>query len=92
MQRVVIDTEPSSIRDFIGKLAIGADGVELELHGRVVCRVFPAGAEDVDPEALVRQRWDLIRKAQQRTKDLSAREVENEIRIAIEEVRARARG
>jgi hypothetical protein len=89
MQRVVIDKEPSSIRDFIGNLAIGADGVELELHGRVVCRVFPAAADDLDPEALVRHRWDLIHKAQQRTRDLSAREIENEIRTAIEEVRAR---
>ena len=90
VKRVSLDAEKPEVRRFIRNLPIEADGVELELNGRVVCKVVPSlHFSEAEKEALVRERWELIRRAQRRAKGLPPKIIEREVQEAVDEVRGR---
>ena len=92
MKRISLDTETAEVRQFIRKLPLDTDGVELEMNGRVVCKVIPSlHFSESEKEALVRERWQLIRRAQRRNKGVPAKIIEREVLSAVDEVRRRTK-
>lgn len=92
MKRVTLDSESPAIRKFIGELPMDAAGVELELNGRIICRVVPPSMSPAtEKAALIQERWELIRQVQERTHSLSATAIDGQIEQAVDEVRSRNR-
>jgi hypothetical protein len=92
MKRVSLDRQPPAIKKFIRKLPIQSEGVELELDGAVICRVFPStGISESQKQALVKDRWQIIRRAQKRNRRVPTEVLEREVQASVEEVRRRKR-
>jgi hypothetical protein len=92
MNRICLDSESADIKRFIHKLPIAGEGVELELNGKIVCKVIPSTMfSDAEKKSLVENRWKIIQRAQKRTKGLPPKVIEREIERAIDEVRQRKR-
>jgi hypothetical protein len=92
MTRVNLNNAAPAVTEFLSALAIAGEGVELELNGRVLCKVMPPSGVPIDEmKALVDERWQLIHAAQRRTKGVSHQVLEREISDAVEEVRSRRR-
>lgn len=90
MQRVNLDSASAAIKKFVASLPIESEGVELELDGRVVCKVVgPHRLTESERDDVMRDGLRLMRKAQQRNKGVSARAVEREVREVVDEVRRR---
>jgi hypothetical protein len=92
MNRVCLDSESPDIKRFIRRLPISREGVELELNGKVVCKVIPSVVlTDAEKQALVEDRWKIIQRVQKRTKGLPPKVIERDIEQAIDKVRQRKR-
>ena len=92
MKRVNLNGAAPAVKQFVSTLAADADGVELELDGRVLCRLVPpAQLTEAEKKALVEERWQLIRKARLRNRGVPATVIAKEVRDAVEEVRRRHR-
>ncbi len=92
MKRVSLDTQTAEIQQFITQLPLDFEGVEIELHGRALCKVIPSiQFAEAEKESLVRERWELIRRAQERNKGVPAKVIERDVLDAVEEVRQRQR-
>jgi hypothetical protein len=90
MRRINVDRVQPAVKDFLRNLPVEQDGVELELGGRVICKVIPAlQFSEAEKKALMKERWRLVRKAQERNKGVPARVIEREVREAVDEVRRR---
>lgn len=88
MQRISLDAADEAVKKFLRALPLDQDGVELELNGRLLCKIVPAAQlSAAEKEALVEERWRLIRRARERSKHVPASVVEREIDEAIDEVR-----
>jgi hypothetical protein len=88
VKRVNVDGADAAVRKFLKSIALGADGVELELNGKVIGKLLPPFAfSEADKKALVEQRWKLIRQAQIRNRGVPSRIIEREIREAVDQVR-----
>ncbi len=93
MKRLSLDAAPPAVREFVASLPLDPDGVELEMNGHIVCKVLgPSHLLDAEKQALIKERWELIRRAQVRNKGVPARVLEREVQDAVEEVRRRRRG
>jgi hypothetical protein len=92
MTRVKIDDAPHAVKHFISTMAVKSEGIELELNGRIVCRLYPpAQLSEEEKKALIDQRWHLIRQAQHRNRGVPALKIQREVRKAVEKVRRRQR-
>jgi hypothetical protein len=90
VQRVRLDSEPPAVKEFLRTLNVGNDGVELEIAGQVICKVIPAlKFSEAEKAALLKERWEMIRKARQRNKSVPANVIEREVREAVDDVRKR---
>ena len=79
MSRINLDKESPDVRQFIQNLLV-EEGVDLEINGRVVCRVIPsAHLSDAEKERLIRDRWALIHRAQERNRNVPADVLEREV-------------
>jgi hypothetical protein len=88
VKRINLDRAGRAVRNFVSKLPIEHDGVELELNGQVICKVVPVlQYSDAEKKALIEERRKLIRQAQQRNRGVPARVIAQEIRQAVEQVR-----
>ncbi len=90
MNKVCLDAESPEIKRFVRKLPIARGGIELELNGRIICKVVPSTVfSDAEKQALVEDRWKIIQRVQKRTKGLPPKVIEREIEQAVDEVRRR---
>jgi hypothetical protein len=90
MKRVNLDNADAAVRKFLKSIAMGKDGVELELNGQVIGKLLPPFTfSDAEKKALLEQRWQVIRQAQKRNRGVPGRVIEREVREAVEEVRRR---
>jgi hypothetical protein len=88
MTHISLDRENELVKQFIRSLPIESEGVALELEGRVICKVMPpvAGNEKL---ALIDRGRELVRRARERNQGVPARELEREVKKAVDEVRQR---
>jgi hypothetical protein len=92
MKRIILDQATPAIREFVRRLPIGRNGVELELAGRVIGKLVPpSSAAETDKAKLIARGRALVAKARARNKGISAATVEREIREAVDAVRGRQR-
>ena len=90
MKRLNLDHDERSLKEFVRALPLQHEGIELELDGRIVCKIVPPlQFSEAEKKALVEERWQLIRQAQERNKGVPARIIEREIREAVEAVRCK---
>lgn len=88
MPRISLDKEPPDVQRFIQNLAAEGEGVDLEINGQVVCRLIPsAHLTDAEKERLVRDRWALMHRAQERNRNVATDVLEREVLEAVDEVR-----
>ena len=86
---ISLDRENDLVKQFVRSLPIEADGVALELDGRVVCKVVPAFSE-TDTQRLIARGRELVRRARERNRGVPARVIECEVQEAVKEVRRRS--
>jgi hypothetical protein len=92
MKRVNLDQAQPAVKRFVRDLQIGAEGVELELDGKVVCEVVPPQTiSPAERAALLLRGRELAQRARARNKGVRARVIEREVQQAVDEVRGRKR-
>jgi hypothetical protein len=92
MKRVKLDKADRSVQRFFRSLPEDQDGVELELNGRVLCKVIPPlQFSDAEKAALVQGARELVRRARERNRGVPARVLDREVREAVKGVRGRQR-
>ena len=92
MHRVNLDSASHSVVQFFDNLPVDFDGVEIEVAGKVLCKVIPPNQlNETEKQRLIEDARKLMRRSQERNKGVSARVIEREIREAIDEVRGRKR-
>jgi hypothetical protein len=88
MKRVNVDTASPEVKKFIRSLAIDANGVEVILGGKVVCKIIPPGqlsdAQKAGQLGVVRQ---LLGEARANSKRIPATVIERQIQSALKTVR-----
>ena len=88
MTHISLDRESDLVKQFIRSLPIQTQGVDLELEGRVVCKVIPP-FEEAEKVALIERGRELVRRARERNRGVPARVIEHEVRDAVDAVRRR---
>jgi hypothetical protein len=92
MKRIKLDTASRTVQQFVRSLPVDAEGVELELNGRVLCKVIPPlEFSDAEKAALMQEGRELMRRARERNKGVPARVIECEVRDAVKAVRSKQR-
>ena len=92
MHRMSLDAAPAAVKKFIQGLVVEPDGVEIELNGKVVCKVVgPHDLSESERDTLLQDGLKLLQKAQHRSKGVPAKVIEREVRDAVAEVRRRKR-
>jgi len=92
MKRMNLDKAAPAVKRFVSELPVAGEGLELEMNGRVVCKILPPTCFSADEmKSMVEERWQLIRKAQRRNKGISPRVLEREVLEAVATVRRRRR-
>jgi hypothetical protein len=92
MHRINLDVASRSVRDFFHKLPIDREGIEIEIDGKVRFKVIPPEQlSEEEKKSLIDDALRLMRRSQERNKEVPARVIEREIRDAINEVRGRKR-
>jgi hypothetical protein len=90
MKPIKLDRADDRVKEFFRALPIEPDGVELELNGKIVCKVVgPHQMTAADREAIVKRGRELMRQARERNRGVPAKVIEREVREAVEEVRGR---
>ena len=90
MQRLNLDTEEPSVQRFVAELSLHPEGLELELHGRVVCQVVrPAQLSVAEREELMDKVAAQLTRAHQRNRMVPARVIKRAVRKAVAEVRCK---
>lgn len=88
MHRVKIDPPLS---EFLNRIPLSTDGVELEVDGQVVCTIFPPQGKQ-ELEASIRDKaLEIMASCQKRNADVPRNVINREIREAISEVRRQER-
>jgi hypothetical protein len=88
MTRISVDAAPPAVKKFIRSLAIDANGVEITLGGKVVCRIIPPGQlSDAEKAAQFAEVRQLLGEARDHSKRVPARVIERNIRNALKTVR-----
>jgi hypothetical protein len=92
MKRVKLDTASRTVQQFVRSLPGDTEGVELELNGRVLCKVIPPlQFSDAEKAALIQECRELMRRARERNKGVPARVIEREVCEAVNAVRNKQR-
>ena len=92
MKRVNLDKAAPAVKRFVRSLEVDAEGVELAIGDRVICKVVPPmQLSEAEKAALLKKGWELIRRAHERNKDVPARVIEREVREAVKTVRSKRR-
>ncbi len=90
MKRLNVDTAAPAVKKFLRSLSIDANGVEIELGGKLVCKIVPPGqlseAEKVAHLADVRE---LLQRSRERSEGVSPKIMERDIRAALVTVRGK---
>jgi hypothetical protein len=90
MIRISVDTASAAVKKFIRSLTIDANGVEVTLGGKVVCKIIPpAQFSDAEKAARLAEVRALLGEARTNSKRVSATKVEQTIRDALKTVRGR---
>jgi hypothetical protein len=90
MKRLKVDRAAPSVRKFLRSLSIDANGIEIELGGKLVCKIVPpAQLSDAEKTANLAQVRDLLRRSQKRSQHASPRAIERDIRQALATVRGK---
>ena len=88
MPIVSLDKEPPDVQRFIQNLAVEGEGVDLEINGRIVCRLIPSAySTEAEKLRLVQDRWVLMHRAQERNRNVPTDVLEREVQEAVNEVR-----
>jgi hypothetical protein len=88
MQRMSLDSAATAVQEFVRSLNFDPEGIELELNGRVVCKVIsPYQLTEEERDELLKGGVSLMREAQSRNKGVPAKVIEREVREAVDEVR-----
>jgi hypothetical protein len=85
MTHISLDGENDFVKQFVRSLPIKSEGVDLELDGRVICKVVPPHEEIKN--ALIERGRELVRRARERNRGVPASVIEREVRDAVDEVR-----
>jgi hypothetical protein len=90
VKHISLDREDERIQQFLCSLPLDPEGSVLELHGQPVLRVLPpASRTTAEQDDLVQRARELIDRARQRNRGVSAREIEREVAQAVDQVRRR---
>jgi hypothetical protein len=88
MKRVNVDTASPAVKKFIRSLAIDANGVEVALDGKVVCKIIPpAQLTDAEKAAQLGVVRKLLGEARANSRRMPAAAVERNIRSALKTIR-----
>jgi hypothetical protein len=88
MTRVNVDTAAPAVKSFLRSLTVDASGVEIELAGRILCKIVPPQQlSEAAKAANVADMRELLRRARQRSKAVPAKTIERDIRAAMNRVR-----
>jgi hypothetical protein len=92
MKQIKLDRQDERVKEFIRALPIEPDGVELELNGKVICKVVGARhLADAERETILERGRELVKRARQRNQVVPAKVLEREVQEAVDEVRGRKR-
>jgi hypothetical protein len=92
VKQIKLDRQDDRIKEFIRTLPIEPDGVELELNGKIICRVVgPHQLTAAERAAILERGRELIKRARHRNKGVPAKVLEREVQEAVDEVRGRKR-
>jgi hypothetical protein len=90
MHRVKLDRAAAAVKQFVRSLPIDSGSVELELGGKVLCRVTPAELlSDEERDALFDRVKKNLQRAHKRNRDVAANVIERDVREAVKHVRER---
>jgi hypothetical protein len=88
MKRLKVDTAAPAVKEFFKSLSIDGNGVGIELGGDLVCKIIPPSQlSEAEKAAHLADVRDLLRRSRERSKGVSARVIERDIRAAIATVR-----
>jgi hypothetical protein len=88
MTRINVDKAAPAVKKFIQSLAIDANGVEVILGGKVVCKIIPsARLPDVEKAAQLAEVRRLLSEARENSKRLTSATIERSVRNAAKAVR-----
>lgn len=88
MKKVNLDSAAPAVKKFVKSLPVSAEGVELELNGRVFAKIVPpAQLSDAEKDAYLAEVKDMLRRSRERNKGVTAQEIERDIRAATKTVR-----
>jgi len=90
MKRINIDDALPAVKQFLRSLALRANGVELELGGRIIAQLVPPLSDPEKTELIARGR-ELVNRARARSRGVSARVLQREVDKAVRPVRRRPR-
>ncbi len=90
MKRFNVDSAAPSVKKFLRSLPIAVGGIEVELGGKIVCKIIPAGqlSESEKRSHLAHVR-ELLERARARSKSIPAEIIEQDIQRALSTVRGR---
>jgi hypothetical protein len=91
MKHITVDRENDQVKEFLRTLPLEPDGVELELNGRVICKIVaPGQLTSQERDAILEAGWQRVREAQERNRGVPAKVIEREVNEAVDEVRRRS--
>src|SRR5262245_6169111 len=92
MKRINVDNAAPAVKEFLRRLPLSANGVELELGGRIIGKLIPPSElSQGEKAALMARGKELVQRARQRNRGVSARALQREVDDAVNEVRRRQR-
>lgn len=90
MQRVKLDSAATAVKKFVRSLPIGPEGIELELDGKVVCKIISSSRlGDGERDALMISVKRALQKSRDRNRGVPASKLAAEVDRAVESVRSR---
>lgn len=92
MQRIKADKASRTVKAFLRSLPTDCGDVEIELDGKVLCKITnPCHLSEAEKAAIVERGLQFVRKAHKRTKEVPLRVLDREIDEAVAAVRNRRR-
>jgi hypothetical protein len=90
MTRLKLDSAAVAVKKFIRELPLGAEGLEIELNGQVVCKIIaPQQLSDRERQAILERGRAILKRSLARNKGIPARVVDREVSAGVAEVRRR---
>jgi hypothetical protein len=89
MKHINLDEQDTSVRQFLESLAGASEDAEVESNGRILLRISPPNLLSSDEkQSLIERRRELMRRARDRTRDMTQDELARFVQDAVDEVRA----